>query len=126
MGSYDAGFGTWYLEDSVGRKRAKEIWYLNRKYSAREAQAMGLANEVVPHAELRARTEALCEELKKRGPQALGALKAAFHARHNGVTGLSRMAVDHLVAGYYHTEEAKEMGRAFNRKQDPDPGKFYR
>jgi naphthoate synthase len=87
---------------------------------------MGLANEVVPHAELRARTEALCEELKKRGPQALAALKAAFHARHNGVTGLSRMAVDHLVAGYYHTEEAKEMGRAFNRKQDPDPGKFYR
>jgi len=67
MGSYDAGFGTWYLEDSVGRKRAKEIWYLNRKYSAKEAQAMGLVNEVAPHAELRARTEALCEELKKNG-----------------------------------------------------------
>ena len=82
MGSYDAGFGTWYLEDSVGRKRAKEIWYLNRKYSASEALAMGLVNEVAPPAELRARTEALCEELKKRGPQALAALKAAFHARH--------------------------------------------
>ena len=79
-----------------------------------------------PHAELRARTEALCEELTKRGPQALAALKAAFHARHNGVTGLSRLAVDHLVANYYHTEEAKEMGRAFNSKQDPDPDKFYR
>jgi naphthoate synthase len=126
MGSYDAGFGTWYLEDSVGRKRAKEIWYLNRKYTAREAQALGLANWVVPHAELRARTEAVCEELKQRGPQALAALKAAFHGRHNGVTGLSRMAIDHLVAHYYHTEEAKEMGRSFNAKEPPDPRAFYR
>src|SRR5712664_3203632 len=85
-----------------------------------------IGGEKEPHAELRARTEAMCEELKKRGPQALGALKAAFHARHNGVTGLSRLAVDHLVANYYHTEEAKEMGRAFNSKQDPDPTKFHR
>jgi naphthoate synthase len=126
MGSYDAGFGTWYPEDSVGRKRAREIWYLNRKYSAKDAQAMGPVNEVAPHALLRERTEAMCEELKKRGPQALGALKAAFHARHNGVTGLSRVTIDHLVANYYHTEEAKEMGRAFNSKQDPDPDKFYK
>lgn len=126
MGSYDAGFGTWYLEDSVGRKRAREIWYLNRKYSAQEAKAMGLANEVVPHAELRAATEAMCEELKARGPQALAALKAAFHARHNGVTGLSRVSIDHLVANYYHTDEAKEMGRSFNAKEAPNPEKFYR
>ena len=126
MGSYDAGFGTWYLEDAVGRKRAREIWYLNRKYTAQQAQALGLVNEVAPHAELRARTEAMCEELKQRGPQALAALKAAFHARHNGVTGLSRVTIDHLVANYYHTEEAKEMGRSFNAKQPPDPDKFYR
>ena len=122
----DAGFGTWYLEDAVGRKRAREIWYLNRKYSAQEAKAMGLANEVVPHAELRAATEAMCEELKARGPQALAALKAAFHARHNGVTGLSRVSIDHLVANYYHTDEAKEMGRSFNAKEAPNPEKFYR
>ena len=56
----------------------------------------------------------------------LAALKAAFHARHNGVTGLSRVTIDHLVANYYHTEEAKEMGRSFNAKQPPDPDKFYR
>src|SRR5215510_164162 len=71
MGSYDAGFGTWYLEDSVGRKRAREIWYLNRKYSAKEAQALGLVNEVVPHAELRARTEAIvrgAQETRAAGP----------------------------------------------------------
>ena len=126
MGSYDAGFGTWYLEDAVGRKRAREIWYLNRKYSAREAEAMGLVNEVAPPAELRARTEALCEELKARGPQALAALKAAFHARHNGATGLSRVTIDHLVANYYHTEESKELGRAFNAKEKPNPERFQR
>jgi 1,4-dihydroxy-2-naphthoyl-CoA synthase len=62
----------------------------------------------------------------RNGPQALGALKAAFHARHNGVTGLSRVAIDHLVANYYHTDEAKEMGRSFSAKQPPDPDKFYR
>jgi naphthoate synthase len=126
MGSYDAGFGTWYLEDAVGRKRAREVWYLNRKYTAQQALAMGLVNEVAPHAELRQRTEALCDELKQRGPQALAALKAAFHARHNGATGMSRITIDHLVANYYHTEEAKEMGRAFNAKDKPDPGTFYR
>jgi naphthoate synthase len=87
---------------------------------------MGLVNEVVPHAELRARTEALCEELKARGPQALAALKAAFHARHNGVTGLSRVTIDHLVANYYETEESKELGRAFNAKEKPNPERFYR
>jgi naphthoate synthase len=110
----------------VGRKRAREIWYLNRKYSAKEAQALGLVNDVVPHAELRARTEAMCEELKKRGPQALAALKAAFHARHNGAFGMSRVTIDHLVANYYHSDEAKEMGRSFNERTDPDPEKFYR
>lgn len=126
MGSYDAGFGTWYLEDAVGRKRAREIWYLNRKYSAQEAREMGLVNWVVAHAELRARTEEVCEELKARGPQALAALKAAFHARHNGATGLSRVSIDHLVAHYYHTEESKELGRAFTAKEKPDPRKFHR
>ena len=126
MGSYDAGFGTWHLEDAVGRKRAREIWCLNRKYTAQEARAMGLAKEVAPHAELRQRTEALCEELKQRGPQALAALRAAFHARHNGVTGLSRVTIDHLVANCYHTGEVKEMGRAFNARQAPAAGQFYR
>jgi naphthoate synthase len=126
MGSYDAGFGTWYLEDAVGRKRAREIWYLNRKYSAQEAKELGLANWVVPHAALRAETEKICEELKQRGPQALGALKAAFHARHNGATGLSRVTIDHLVQNYYHTQEAKEMGRSFTAKERPNPEAFYR
>src|SRR5262245_51946099 len=122
MGSYDAGFGTWYLEDSVGRKRAREIWYLNRKYSAKEAQALGLVNEVVPHGELKARTEALCEELKKRGPQALAALKAAFHARHNGVTGMSRMSIDHLVANLLPHGRGEGAGTLVQRERGPQRG----
>ncbi len=122
MGSYDAGFGTWYLEDSVGRKRAKEIWYLNRKYSAKEAQAMGLVNDVAPHAELRARTEAMCEELKKRGPQALAALKAAFHARHNGVAGLSRVSIDHLVAELLPHGRGQGDGPRLQLQAGPRPG----
>ncbi|MFN2377351.1 MAG: enoyl-CoA hydratase-related protein [Candidatus Binatia bacterium] len=126
MGSFDAGFGTWYLEEAVGRKKAKEIWMLNRKYSAPEALAMGLINEVVPAAELKARVAATCEELADRGPQALAAVKSSFHARHSGVAGLSRVALDLLTPNYYRSEESKELGRAFGARQKPDRGKFYR
>src|SRR3954454_903163 len=63
VGSFDAGYGTWYLEDTIGRKRAKEMWYLNRKYTAAQALATGLVNEVVPADELLARAGALAEEI---------------------------------------------------------------
>ena len=72
VGSFDAGYGTWYLEETIGRKRAKEMWYLNRKYTAREALEMGLVNEVVPHDELPTRRR-VAEELLDSGPQALAA-----------------------------------------------------
>jgi naphthoate synthase len=126
VGSFDAGFGTWYLEDAVGRKRAKEIWYLNRKYSAEEAQALGLVNDVVEPEALRDHVKALCAELSNRGAIAIASLKAAFHARHNGATGLSRVALDMLVHHYYHTEESKELARAFAAKEPPDKSKFQR
>ena len=74
MGSFDAGFGTWFLEATVGRKRAKEIWMLNRKISAPEALAMGLINEIAAPDQLRSRVEAWCADLKKRGPIALAAV----------------------------------------------------
>ncbi len=126
MGSFDAGFGTWYLECAVGRKKAKEIWYLNRKYSAAEAAEMGLVNEVVEPERLRERTVEICRELANRGPQALAALKASFHARHAGVAGLSRVALDLLTPQYYRTEESHELGRAFGARQEPDQTKFYK
>ncbi|MFP6626713.1 MAG: enoyl-CoA hydratase-related protein [Deltaproteobacteria bacterium] len=126
MGSFDAGFGTWYLEEAVGRKKAKEIWFLNRKYSAAEALDMGLVNEVVEPERLQVRCEELCDQLAERGPQALAALKAAFHARHAGAAGLSRVTTDLLTLSYYQSEESKELGRAFAAKQSPDKKKFYR
>src|ERR671916_2846622 len=94
MGSFDAGYGTWYLEDLVGKKRAKEIWYANPKIPAREAAAMGLINKVVPDAELNAATREFALEIADRGAFALASVKAAFNARHGGVSGLSRMAHD--------------------------------
>jgi len=126
MGSFDAGFGTWMLEQTVGRKRAKEIWYLNRKYSAAEALEMGLVNEIVEPDRLEARVREICAELSSRGPMAIGALKASFYAMHAGAPGLSRVALDLLTPHYYGTEESHELGRAFAAKRAPDKSKFYR
>src|SRR5258706_7153533 len=81
MGSFDAGYGTWYLEDLVGKKRAKEMWFRNPKLSAREAKEGGLVNQVVPDAELRDATRTLALEIADRGAFALASMKAAFNAR---------------------------------------------
>ncbi|MBX5453826.1 MAG: enoyl-CoA hydratase/isomerase family protein [Acidobacteriia bacterium] len=126
MGSFDAGYGTWYLEDLVGKKRAKEIWFSNPKISAREALAMGLINRVVPDAELKAATRAWALEIAERGAFALAAVKGAFLARHGGVAGLSRMAHDLLLRAYLETEESHELAAAFAEKRRPDPAKFGR
>lgn len=126
VGSFDAGYGTAYLEETVGRKRAKEMWFLNRKYSAQQALEMGLVNEVVPAAELSGRVDAVVAELLARGPQALAGLKAAFSGRHTGVVGQARMAHDLLLTQYLCTEEAREMSAAFAERRTPDEKKFWR
>ena len=126
VGSFDAGFGTWYLEDSIGRKRAKELWYLNDKYTAQEALEMGLVNRVVPAAELRAATVELAAKIASRSPIAIGALKTAFSARHNGVVGQSRLAHDGYLTLYLQTQEAHETGAAFGERRDPDPELFWK
>jgi naphthoate synthase len=124
MGSFDAGYGTWYLEDLVGKKKAKELWYLNPKISAREALAMGLINRVVPDDELRQATRAWALEVAERGAFALASIKAAFNARHGGVSGLARMAHDLLLRQYLESEESKELGAAFAGRRKPDPDRF--
>ncbi|MQA83570.1 MAG: crotonase [Streptosporangiales bacterium] len=126
VGSFDAGYGTWYLEDVVGRKRAKELWYLNRKYTADQALAMGLVNEVVPAARLMERAREVAGELMGRGAGALAALKAAFSARHTGVAGQARLAHDQLLTHYLRSEEAEELGEAFAARRRADPTRFYR
>ena len=126
VGSYDAGFGTWYLEEVIGRKRAKEMWYLNRKYSAEDALAMGLVNEVVPAQELMDRARRVAEEMMDRGPQALAALKTAFAGRHLGALGQARLAHDLLLTQYLTTEEAEELSAAFSERRAPDKSRFNR
>lgn len=126
VGSFDAGYGSWYLEDTVGRKRAKEMWFLGRKYSAAQALEMGLVNEVVPAAELGARVTGIAAELATRGPLALAGLKGAFSARHNGVAGQARLAHDQLLTYYLGTDEAAAVHEAFEQRTAPDPARFLR
>lgn len=124
MGSFDAGYGTWYLEDLVGKKKAKEIWFRNPKMSADEALALGLINKVVPDDALKEETRKFALEVAERGSFALASVKAAFNARHGGVSGLARMAHDLLLRSYLDSEESKELSRAFSERRAPDPGKF--
>jgi naphthoate synthase len=124
MGSFDAGYGTWYLEDLVGKKRAKDIWFRNPKMSAVRALELGLINEVVPDEQLREKTKAMALEIADRGSFALASIKAAFNARHGGVAGLSRMAHDLLLRAYLPSDEAKELSGAFAERRPPDSGKF--
>jgi naphthoate synthase len=124
MGSFDAGYGTWYLEDLVGKKKAKEIWFRNPKMSAREALELGLINKVVPDAELQKATMEMALEISERGSFALAAIKAAFLARHHGVGGLARLSHDLMLPHYYASEEAKELGDAFAKRRKPDPSRF--
>ena len=124
MGSFDAGYGTWYLEDLVGKKKAKELWFTNRKLTSREALELGLINKVVPDATLAQETQKLAMEVAERGAFALAALKAAFTARHGGVSGLARISHDLLLRLYLDTEESQELGEAFRERRKPDPNKF--
>lgn len=124
MGSFDAGYGTWYLEDIVGKKRAKDIWYRNPKMTAAEACEIGLVNKVVPDAQLKDATRTYALEIAERGAFALASIKAAFNARHGGVGGLSRISHDLLLPGYLRSKESKELSQAFAERRRPDADTF--
>lgn len=126
VGSFDAGYGTWYLEDLVGKKKAKEMWYCNPKISPEEALRIGLINRVVPAAELRDAAREMALEVADRGAFALASIKGAFNARHGGVSGLSRMAHDLLLRGYLETEEHDEMAESFAQRRKPNADRFGR
>ncbi len=124
MGSFDAGYGTWYLEDLVGKKRAKDIWYTNPKITAHEAKEMGLVNRVVPDAELAEKTREYALEVADRGAVALASIKGAFNARHGGVGGLSRVTHDILLRQYLTSDESKELSASFKERRKPDSSTF--
>jgi len=124
VGSFDAGYGTWYLEDLVGKKLAKEIWYANPKMTAADAKAIGMINRVVPDEQLKEKTREFALEIAERGAFALAAIKGAFNARHGGVSGLSRVTHDLLLGQYLGTAEAKELNASFTERRKPDTTKF--
>jgi naphthoate synthase len=125
VGSFDAGYGSSLLAATVGLKKAREIWYLCRQYSAQEALAMGLVNAVVPLAGLEAETLRWCDELLEKSPLALRMLKGALNAFTDGAAGLQQFAGDATML-YYMSEEAQEGRDAWVEKRSPDFSKFPR
>ncbi len=124
MGSFDAGYGTWYLEDLIGKKRAREMWYCNPRLSAAEAKDIGLINRVVPDDKLVEETRAWALDIADRGAMALAAIKGSFNARHGGVSGLARVMHDQQLRLYLDSAEAKELSASFREKRKPDPDTF--
>jgi 2-ketocyclohexanecarboxyl-CoA hydrolase len=125
VGSVDPGYGTAYLARLVGEKKAREIWYLCRQYTAEQALAMGLVNAVVPAAELRAETERWCREILAKSPTALRIAKQSFNADTEHVTGIAELGFAALEL-YYKTPEAQEGVNAFREKRKPDFRRFQR
>ncbi len=119
MGSVDPGFGTAYLSRVVGEKKAREMWYLCRRYTAAEAKEMGLVNAVVPDADLDGEVVRWCAELVERSPTAIALAKTSFNADSESIRGLGGMAFQ-AVALYYGTEESKEGVAALKEKRPPD------
>jgi naphthoate synthase len=123
VGSFDAGFGSVFLARIVGEKKAREVWYLCRQYSAQEALEMGLVNRVVPQSELGKEVEAWGRELLQKAPTSLAFLKASFNADTDHAAGITAIA-RHGLDLYYHTEESREGVQAFLEKRPPDFSKF--
>ena len=119
VGSVDPGFGTAYLARLVGEKKAREIWYLCRQYTAAQALAMGLVNAVVPAAELRVETERWCGEILEKSPAALKLAKESFNADTAHIDGITSMGFAALEL-YYQTDEAMEGRNAFIEKRAPN------
>lgn len=125
VGSFDAGYGSTYLARIVGHKKAREIWYLCRQYTAQQALEMGLVNTVVPVDQLEEEGVRWAREILEKSPLAIRLLKAAFNADTDGLAGLQQLGGDATLL-YYLTEEAKEGRDAFLEKRKPDFSKFPR
>jgi len=125
VGSFDGGYGASYLARIVGQKKAREIWFLCRQYTAQEALEMGLVNAVVPLESLEEETIKWCKEILNNSPTAIRCLKAALHADCDGQAGLQELAGCATML-FYMTEEAQEGRNAFIEKRKPDFSQFKR
>jgi len=125
VGSFDGGYGAGLLARMVGDKRAREIWYLCRQYSAQEACEMGMVNKVVPLARLEEETVAWAREILAKSPLAVRMMKAAINAAADGLAGQQQLAGDATLL-FYMSEEAQEGRDSFVEKREPDFGRFPR
>jgi len=123
MGSFDGGFGSSYLSRIVGQKKAREIWYLCRQYSAQQALDMGLVNTVVPVDQLENEGVKWAQEIMNKSPLAIRCLKSAFNADVDGQSGLQELAGNATLL-YYMSDEAKEFMTAQREKRKPNARKF--
>jgi naphthoate synthase len=125
VGSFDGGFGAGALASLVGPKKAKEIWFLCRQYSAEQALEMGLVNAVVPLERLEEETVGWCREMLALSPFALRMLKASFNAVEDGLAGIQQLAHDANLL-FYESKEAQEGRDAYMHKRRPDFSRFPR
>ncbi len=123
MGSVDPGFGTTFLARIVGEKKAREMWYMCRRYSAQEALDMGLVNAVVPADELDSEIAKWCAEIMEKSPTALAIAKRSFNMDTEHQRGIAGMGM-YALKLYYDTEESKEGVAALQEKRKPDFRKF--
>jgi naphthoate synthase len=123
VGSFDAGFGASYLARIVGQKKAREIWFMCRQYSAAEAERMGMVNKVVPLERLEDECVEWAQTMMERSPLALRMIKAGLNAELDGQAGIQELAGDATML-YYFLDEAQEGGKAFLEKRKPDFAKY--
>ena len=125
MGSVDPGFGTAYFAQVVGEKKAREIWYMCRRYSAQEALDMGLANAVVPDDQLDAEVDSWCAEIAERSPTAIAIAKRSFNASTENIRGIASLGLQALKL-YYDSDESREGVNALNEKRKPEFRKYLK
>jgi naphthoate synthase len=123
VGSFDGGLGASYLARIVGQKKAREIWYLCKQYSAQEALEMGLVNKIVPVEKLEEEGVEWAKQILQHSPMALRVLKSAFNAELDGQAGIQELAGNATLL-YYMSEEAQEGKKAYLEKRKPDFKKF--
>ena len=123
VGSFDGGYGSGLLARSIGQKRAREIWFLCRQYTAEEAYEMGMVNTVVPLKALEEETVAWCREMLAHSPLAMRMIKASMNAADDGLAGIQQLAGDATLL-YYQTDEAQEGRDAYVNKRKPDFDQF--